>query len=85
MQHPLFVMYLLILGFLGDVVLGSHISKRTGHHAKRASSDVNNAVEVSLWNQHSSLVDSVKAAMLASIRTRCVIYPLNNLVISLNL
>jgi hypothetical protein len=72
MQRPLFCLYLSLLAFV-QIALGSrHISRLTAHHKIRADNSTN-AAEVSLWWQHSRLVENIKSAMLASIRTRCVL------------
>ncbi|KIM81099.1 hypothetical protein PILCRDRAFT_512349 [Piloderma croceum F 1598] len=72
MQRPLFYLYLSLLVFVQAVLGSRHISRLTTYHEIRADNSTN-AAEVSLWWQHSRLVENIKSAMLASIRTRCVL------------
>ena len=69
MWRPFFYICLLLLG-LAQVAYGSrHISRPAIHYEKHGS-NFSHAAEQSLWKHHSGLVDNIKAAMLASIRTR---------------
>lgn len=69
MQRPLFIICLSFLVFVQSALGEKHVSRQTASHERRASANAN-AAEISLWKQHSSIVESLKSAMLASIRTR---------------
>lgn len=72
MQRPFFSIYILLIGLLSQATLGSrHVFKRTPTHGEKMFTQVD-AAEENLWKQHSGLVENVKGAMLASIRTRYV-------------
>lgn len=75
MQRPFILLTFFYLTFVQAVLGFSHNpSKRMvkAQHKRAASptAGVDMSSELSLWKQHSGIVDSVKSAMLASIRTR---------------
>lgn len=79
MQRPFVILTFFYLTFVQAVLGFSHDpSKRMvkTQHRRAASptAGVDMNSELSLWNQHASIVTSVKSAMLASIRTRCVFW-----------
>lgn len=67
MQRPLFYAYYISL--LAFVLGSQHIARSTTSHDKRAATSTSNAAETKLFTQSWGLVDNIKAAMLASIRT----------------
>ena len=73
MQRPLILLTLIFSFFHFHAALGSsHINtaKRIAKAPHTIGVDMNS--ERSLWQQHSGILDSVKSAMLASIRTKFV-------------